>query len=167
MPRLVIVLPLTPLSEGDSFPVKDWPLHVTVLPPFLTDVDPAVIAAAIAAIASVHPTVTAVVGPKEMFGRRQDVPVRLVIPTESLSRLHAALIDAVRPHGASPDEPAFTGNEFRPHITIKNHAAIEEGTAFTLRQVALVDMAPRAATRGRTVLATYALSSAVGNPLDG
>ncbi|KFF60343.1 hypothetical protein JF66_05230 [Cryobacterium sp. MLB-32] len=157
MPRLVVVLPLTPLHEGDSFLVQDWPLHVTVLPPFLTDAEPGVIASAIAEAASSHRTLTAVAGQQEMFGRRTDVPVTVVVPTDELSRLHEDLIDAVRPFGAAPDEPAFTGNEFRPHITIKSHGRIDEGTALTLQQIALVDMAPRASSSGRSVLATFTL----------
>ncbi|KGJ72060.1 hypothetical protein GY21_18000, partial [Cryobacterium roopkundense] len=70
------------------------------------------------------------------------------------------LIETLRPLGASPDEPAFTGAEFRPHITIKNHARIAVGAAFALQQIALVDMAPRAASTGRTVLATINLPAA-------
>jgi len=157
MTRLVVVLPLTPLDEGSSFPVENWPLHVTVLPPFLTDAEPGEIAAAIAAATSAQPALTAVAGHEEMFGRRKDIPVTVVVPTVGLSLLHDALIDAVRPFGASPDEPAFTGTEFRPHITIKNHARIPEQTTFTLRQIALVDMAPRTSSNGRTVLATIDL----------
>ena len=44
MPRLVVVLPLSPMRDGDSFAVKDWPLHITVSPPFLTDAAPSDIA---------------------------------------------------------------------------------------------------------------------------
>lgn len=157
MSRLVVVLPLTPLHAGDSFLVQDWPLHVTVLPPFLTDADPDVITLAIAAAASAHHALTAVAGQEEFFGRRKDVPVTVVVPTDGLSRLHQDLIDAVRPFGAAPNEPAFTGAEFRPHVTIKNHGRVNEGEAFSLRQIALVDMAPRASSSGRTVLAAIDL----------
>ena len=51
MPRLVIVLPVRPLSVGESFAVSSWPLHVTVLPPFLTDAPAGDIAEAMATVA--------------------------------------------------------------------------------------------------------------------
>lgn len=158
MPRLVIVLPLPPLREGDSFAVKDWPLHITVLAPFHTDAEPAAVAAVIASVAAVQPALTVRAGHDELFGRRQNVPVTVIDEHEPLVRLHDALVAAVRPLATSPHEPAFTGPEYRPHITIKGDNRVHEGEEFTLGQIALVDMAPRAAASGRTVLAAFPLS---------
>ncbi len=159
MSRLVVVLPLTPLRTGDSFPVSDWPLHITVLPPFLTDATASVIAGVIAAVVSGQTALTAVAGTDALFGRREDVPVTVVVENEALTRLHRFLTAALRPFGASPDEPAFTGPGFRAHVTAKNHARVHEGDEFSLTQIALVDMAPRSAASGRTVLATLTLPS--------
>ena len=165
MPRLVVVLPLTPLRTGDSFPVSAWPLHITVLPPFHTDAAASVIAGVIAGVVAATPsgrtTVTAVAGADALFGRREDVPVVLIDENPVLTELHRSLVDAVRPFASSPDEPAFTGPGFRAHITIKNGVRVLEGEALTLTQIALVDMAPRSAAGGRTVLATFPLA-----PLD-
>lgn len=169
MPRLVVVLPLSPLRDGDGFAVRDWPLHITVLPPFRTDAAPAEIAAAIASATSTQAPVRATAGQDEMFGRHKDLPVTVLIENEALALLHRTLVDAVRPFAASPDEPAFTGPGFRPHITIKRHGRVHAGDEFSLTQIALVDMAPRSAPSGRTVLATLALparSSTAGRGLD-
>ncbi|TFC80570.1 hypothetical protein E3T23_08430 [Cryobacterium cheniae] len=157
MPRLVVVLPLTPLRTGDSFLVSDWPLHITVLPPFHTDAAASVIARVIAATAAGRTALTAIAGSDALFGRREDVPVTLVHADPALTELHRALVDAVRPVASAPDEPAFTGTGFRAHVTIKNGSRVHEGEALTLTQIALVDMAPRAAAGGRTVLATFDL----------
>ncbi|TFB48727.1 2'-5' RNA ligase family protein [Cryobacterium tagatosivorans] len=157
MSRLVVVLPLHPLQAGDNFAVADWPLHITVLAPFLTDAAPADIAAAIAAAVSGQAALTAVAGPEELFGRRKDVPVTLVVDDGTLARLHRILVDAVRPFAAAPDEPAFTGPDFRAHVTVKRNARAGEGDVLSLSQVALVDMAPRTGPSGRTVLATVSL----------
>lgn len=157
MSRLVVVLPLTPLHDGDSFEVRDWPLHITVLPPFLTDAEPSEIAAAIASAASAQTAVTAIAGPDEMFGRRKDVPVTVLVENEALVLLHGVLVDAIRPFAASPDEPAFTGPGFRPHITVKHHGRVHAGDELSLNQIALVDMAPKSAPGGRAVLATLPL----------
>ncbi|WP_348648573.1 2'-5' RNA ligase family protein [Cryobacterium breve] len=78
MPRLVVVLPLAPLTVGDTFLVRDWPLHVTVLAPFLTDAAPDVIAAALTAAASALPALSVVAGGGERFGRRHDIPVTVL-----------------------------------------------------------------------------------------
>lgn len=155
MPRLVVVLPIEPLHDGDSFAVRDWPLHITVLPPFLTDAPPGDIAGAIAAATASEPAVTAIAGGDEMFGRREDIPVTVIIDNEQLTRLHRTLAAAVRPFAASPDEPAFTGPGFRAHVTVKGDRRVREGEELSLTQVALVDMVPRASPSGRTVLATF------------
>jgi 2'-5' RNA ligase len=157
MPRLVVVLPLAPLTVGDTFLVRDWPLHVTVLAPFLTDAAPRLIAQAIIAAASAQTALRVVAGGRERFGRREDVPVTVLQPDPGLTALHDLVVAAVRPFAASPGEPAFTGTEFRAHVTDKHHARVREGEALLLGQIALVDMAPRAAATGRTVLATIAL----------
>ncbi|TDW28695.1 2'-5' RNA ligase superfamily protein [Cryobacterium psychrophilum] len=158
VPRLVVVLPLSPLQVGDQFPVNEWPLHITVLAPFRTDAAPGHVAALIAAAASAEPAIPAVVGRKQMFGRRHDVPVSVMVENEALTRLHEQLVAAVGPLGESPQEPAFTGAEFTPHITFKNHGRMHAGDTVLLEQIAVVDMAPRSAAGGRTVLATVVLS---------
>lgn len=161
MPRLVVVLPLSPLTAGEGFAVQDWPLHVTVVPPFLTDADPADVAATIARTVAGHPAIRAVAGPDALFGRRHDVPVTLVADDPRLTRLHRVLVEALLPFAASPEEPAFTGAGFRPHITAKSQGRVREGDELTLTQVALVDMAPRSAPGGRTVLAAQPLEPVV------
>jgi 2'-5' RNA ligase len=159
MPRLVVVLPLWPLHAGDSFAVEEWPLHITVLPPFHTDADPAAVAAVIASVHVPDTPVIVTAGHDEMFGRRENIPVTIINDSEALTLLHRDLIEAVRPLAAVPDEPAFTGREFRPHVTVKGESRVHEGDRLTLTQIALVDMAPRASTNGRTVLCAHDFAS--------
>jgi len=157
MSRLVVVLPLQPLQAGESFAVADWPLHITVLAPFLTDAAPADITAAIASAVSGQGALTAAAGRDELFGRRRDVPVALIVDDGALARLHRTLVDVVRPFAAAPDEPAFTGPDFRAHVTVKRNARVHQGDDLSLSQIALVDMAPRTGPSGRTVLSTISL----------
>ena len=173
MTRLVVVLPLTPLRTGDSFLVPDWPPHITVLPPFLTDAPAAQISAAIAAAlspanasttadqtaghATGQATLTLTAGRDELFGRHADIPVTVVVEDEALTALHRRLLAAIRPFAAAPDEPAFTGPGFRAHVTVKRSGRVHEGDVLALTQLAIVDMAPRAFTGGRAVLATLPL----------
>jgi hypothetical protein len=157
--RLVIVLPVAPLRVGASFAVAEWPLHVTVLPPFLTDADPGDVGDAIRVAVGGQAPLTVVAGADALFGRRHDIPVTLVLPHEELTRLHHTLVAAIRPFAAEPDEPAFTGDGFRAHVTHKPPARLHPGQSLSLGQIALVDMLPRAHTAGRTVLATSSFAN--------
>lgn len=157
MPRLVVVLPLAPLRTGESFLVPEWPLHITVLAPFTTDEQPDVIAAAIARTVARLPVITAVAGGDELFGRRHTIPVTLIADNPALTELRRSLVDGIRPFASAPDEPAFTGSDFRPHVTIKQGRRVDAADELVLDQVALVDMAARSLPGGRAVLATFPL----------
>lgn len=159
MPRVVVVLPLTPLQTGDSFAVKHWPLHITVLAPFETDAAPAEIARVTAAALAGSLPFTVVAGPDELFGRHHDIPVTLIDDNAALTRLHNRLVKALRPLATSSNEAAFAGPNFRAHVTVKLQGRVHAGDELRLSQIALVDMAPRAATSGRMVLATLDLVS--------
>ncbi|MDJ0348161.1 2'-5' RNA ligase family protein [Cryobacterium sp. PH29-G1] len=154
MPRLVVVMPLTPLQTGASFFVDQWPLHVTVLAPFETDAAPAEIARVTATALGGFAAVTVVAGQDELFGRRHDIPVTLLDQSPALTLVHDQLILALRPLATAWNAPAFSAREFRAHVTVKLQGRVHAGDVLSLAQIALVDMAPRAAPSGRTVLAT-------------
>ncbi|MGO4692302.1 2'-5' RNA ligase family protein [Glaciibacter sp. 2TAF33] len=162
MSRFVVVLPLAPLRTGESFLVTHWPLHVTVLAPFSTDAAASEITDAIARTIHHQPALTAVAGPLEMFGRRENIPVTVLAENPAVTRLHRTLVNAIRPFATDPDESAFTGRAFRAHVTVKHHARIHDGDELSLNQVALVDMAPRSAPGGRMVLSTLPLGALPG-----
>lgn len=140
MSRLVVVLPLSRLREGDQFAVSEWPLHITVLPPFVTDATGREIGAAIRSAASAHSEIRVVAAQDELFGRRHDIPVTVMADNEKLTSLHRALREAALPFAAAPEVPAFTGTGFRPHVTMKAHGRVHEGDEFALTQLAVVDM---------------------------
>ncbi|WP_157156115.1 MULTISPECIES: 2'-5' RNA ligase family protein [unclassified Diaminobutyricimonas] len=157
MARLVVVLPLEPLRIGQRFAVHHWPLHVTVLAPFTTHASPDEVATVISRTTDGQQAIRAVAGHDELFGRRHDVPVTVLVPNGALDTLHRTLVDAVRPYAASPDEPAFRGTGFRPHVTVKAHGRVLAGDRMLLEQLAVVDMSPRSDPRGRSVLAVHDL----------
>jgi len=157
MPRVVVVVPLSPLRDGDRFRVEDWPLHVTVVPPFSTEASDDEIAGVIEGVTAEHPPFTARAGDERLFGRDNTIPVNLVDEHPDLTRLHRALVAALRPLATDPTERAFTAPVFVPHVTVKGDRRAIAGEQLDLRQVALVDMAARADPRGRSVLATAML----------
>jgi 2'-5' RNA ligase len=158
MPRVVVVVPLEPLREGDRFRVEDWPLHITVVPPFSTEASSAEMATIIAYVAHNHPPLTVVAGGERLFGRHNTIPVNLVDGNPDLTSLHQALVDALRPVAVTQAERAFTSQEFVAHVTVKGHRRVNAGDRLELTQLALVDMAARAEPGGRSVLSTAELA---------
>ncbi|PRY69568.1 2'-5' RNA ligase superfamily protein [Glaciihabitans tibetensis] len=150
-------MPLEPLNTGDSFAVDDWPLHITVVAPFLSDAEPSDVGGIIAGAASRQQSFTVFAGEDALFGRRENIPVTVIVESAPLARLQRTLVDAVRTVAAVPDEPAFTGTRFRAHVTMKRGRRVQQDAALHLTQIALVDMAPRANPGGRSVLATVDL----------
>jgi 2'-5' RNA ligase len=157
MSRVVAVLPLAPLTVGESFLVSAWPLHITIVPPFATEASVPQLAAALEAAIGIEPEFTVVAAGDDLFGRRHNIPVTLVAENRRLTALRARLVRAMRPLATHTDDRAFAGPEFRPHVTVKGANRVFEGDELHLRQVTLVDMAPRQSPSGRTVLAAIPL----------
>jgi 2'-5' RNA ligase len=160
MPRVVVVMPLEPLRAGTRFAVREWPLHVTVVPPFSSHAAIDDIARVIAETTAGTPVFQVTAGGSALFGRRHDIPVTLVEDDPRLTGLHDQLAGALRPLASSASDRSFQATEYRPHVTTKGERHVVEGDVLTLGQVALVDMAPRSSPGGREVLATIALAAA-------
>ena len=158
MPRLVVVIPLEPLRAGTRFAVREWPLHVTVVPPFSTHASVDDVARIVTETASDVPPFEVTAGPSAMFGRRHDIPVTLVEEDARLAALHDALQEALTSLASSGDR-ALEPREYRPHVTAKGERRATEGEVLKLEQIALVDMAPRSSPGGREVLATIELTT--------
>ncbi len=160
MLRVVVVVPLEPLHAGTRFAVREWPLHITVVPPFSTIAAVDDLARVIAETTAGLPRFEVRAGRPAMFGRRHDVPVALVEDDVRLTGLHDALVAALHPFAAPSSERSFQPGPYRPHVTVKGERHAAEGDVLTLGQVALVDMAPRSSPGGRQVLATVDLDQA-------
>jgi 2'-5' RNA ligase len=143
MSRVVVVLPLVPLTVGDSFLVAAWPLHITVVPPFATEAPVPELEAALATAIGDAPAIAVRAVGDDLFGRRHTIPVTLIDDNERLTALQRRLVAAMRGFASTPDDRAFSGPEFRPHVTVKGENRVHNGDDLLLRQVALVDMAPR------------------------
>ncbi|WP_345764676.1 2'-5' RNA ligase family protein [Diaminobutyricibacter sp. McL0608] len=160
MSRVVVVIPLEPLHAGTRFAVREWPLHVTVVPPFSTHATIDDLARAIAETTAGVSAFPVTAGRGALFGRRHDIPVTLVDEDARLTGLHAALTAALHPLALPSSERSFQPGPYRPHVTVKGERRAAEGEVLRLRQVALVDMAPRSSPGGREVLATVELAPA-------
>lgn len=153
--RFVVVLPLSPLAVGDSFSLRRWPLHVTVVPAFITTSPIADVAGALRATVGAVSSVTAIVGDEQLFGPRETLSVNLLEANIPLTLLHDRLCAALP---GRFDRPEFTGVGYRPHITATRHERAHPGDDVLLSQLALVDMEPVTGTGTRAVVATVRLA---------
>lgn len=156
MHRFAIVLPLEPMAVGERYAVRDWPLHITVMPVFATWASRAQLAAGMGEVAARTAPIDAAAGPAELFGPRHDTPVALVDSPE-IRALHRLFIDALDLHVPTFRRPDFTGDGFRAHITATRRGAAEEGQPLHLAQLALVDMQPEPGQGRPAVVAVAAL----------
>ncbi|TFD09390.1 2'-5' RNA ligase family protein [Cryobacterium sp. TMT1-66-1] len=140
MTHLVIVAPLEALTVGDSFPVSRFPLHLTVLPPFLVNIDLAALWQVVAAVSeSTEPLLAEVTG-QGGFGANGEIAVGLIRPIASLLEAHSRLTEALMPLGWVAKEPQYSGEGYRPHITGNNERAVRSGEVFILQELAIVEM---------------------------
>jgi hypothetical protein len=151
------VLPLQLLAVGAGFPLKDWPLHLTVAPTFVIGADDVAadmtaVLTAITPILAAQRTLTVRAGPDAGFGHSGKIPVTLVEPSADVLDLHRRLLDELLTVGAEFDDPEFVGPGYRPHVTVTRSARVSMNDLLTLRQAALVDMTPAGHRRLRRVI---------------
>ncbi|MBT2500387.1 2'-5' RNA ligase family protein [Agromyces sp. ISL-38] len=157
MARFVVVLPLVPLAAGAEFTVAEWPLHVTLIEPFSTELPASAVATVIGRIAHQADTVHASGGEEAMFGRRRDVPVTLVRDGGELEALRSRALDALREEGV---DFGHVREEYRPHVSRKQDRRLRWGERVELGTIALIDMRPSAGSHHRNVIATWQLGAA-------
>lgn len=157
MARFVVVLPLSPLTAGESFTVAAWPLHVTLVEPFATDRPADVVAVALGGVGRTARTISCTAGERAMFGRRHDVPVTLIRDGGELAALRATALAAL---AAADIDAGHVRTDYRPHVTVKRHGGVAPGDRVVLRQLALVDMRPSTGAHHRRVLGAWPLGEA-------
>jgi hypothetical protein len=154
MSRFVVVLPVGELAVGESFPVADWPLHVTLVEPFATALGAEEVAAIVGAALGRPPIVATTAGDRAGFGRRRDVPVTLVHDDGALEAMRRRVLAALRDADV---DVARARLDFRPHVTAKPHGGVMPGERLRFTQLALIDMHPPAGAGTRAVVATWEL----------
>lgn len=143
-PRLVrtyvIVLPLEPVTRGQSFHRSAWPLHVTTVGNFRTEATPdAILDRVERAVAGRRPISIRASG-RALFGPESTIEVALLEKPDPVIELHRTLLAALAAVSIRLDFPDYSGSGFRPHITVMPHGRAKEGDRFELRRLALVEM---------------------------
>lgn len=129
----------SPAASGRAeFPTSDWPLHVTIVPPFETELE----AEAVAALIPRVPPIPVVGARRERFGARRTVPVTVLRDSEPLRSLHTVLVDALEAAGATIRDQRHLRAGFRAHVTDQRSGALHPGERTTLTSIAVVARAP-------------------------
>lgn len=159
MARYVVVLPLSPLVVGDEFTVAQWPLHVTLVEPFSTELDADVLCGALAALASGadERPIQVAVGDDAMFGPRRDILVSLVRDGGEIAALRSGAIARLRDAGVEDLRPRA---DFRPHVTAKRHGRVRRGDRLELGTLALVRLRPPETSHHGRILGSWSLGAA-------
>lgn len=157
MARFVVVLPLVPLAAGAEFTVADWPLHVTLVEPFSTDLPASAVIGIIGRVAEQAAAIRASGDEEAAFGRRRDVPVTLVRDGGELEALRSGALEALREAGV---DLGHVREEYRPHVSHKQERRLRWGERVELGTVALIDMRPDAGSHHRSVIAAWRLGAA-------
>jgi 2'-5' RNA ligase len=150
MSKYVIVSMLEP-EFPQEFQSSDWPLHVTLLRPFETEVGAVKLIELLKKISDTHQELSTTGKSKEMFGEKEDVAVTELICTPELQKLH----DDIKT--AFIDDITFIAHQyptFRPHMTEQNGKSINVGEVIALKNLSLIAINAQL----RTVLSAIALA---------
>lgn len=132
---------IDPVHRGMVFSRGAWPLHIT-LTHFSSELPPDRLAEILGEPASAALGAEIRIGRDDMFGSRRTVPVSLVEHSGALQRLHEDMVQALSESGARITSPHFSGENYRPHVTVTNDRRVNRGDTFRMNQIGLVEMRP-------------------------
>ncbi len=155
-PEFVVVSFLESLQEGDRFPKQDWPLHVTIAPPFSLGNFSPELDQGLRNLSESQTSFAARVGSEALFGPKQDVPVNL-ISSDSLTELHGRIVSELEQHHASFRNRNHVETGYHPHVTHQQEGRLHEGQEITLRTIELVALTSPRDEEAREVIRSYHL----------
>ncbi|GAB3523007.1 2'-5' RNA ligase family protein [Arthrobacter monumenti] len=141
MATFVAVAFIDPVHRGMVFSRGAWPLHIT-LTHFSSDLPPDRLAEILGQPARAALGAEILIGKDDMFGSRRTVPVSLVEHSDVLQRMHEDMVRALSENGADNTSPHFSGENYRPHVTVTDGRRVNRGDTFRINQVGLVEMRP-------------------------
>jgi 2'-5' RNA ligase len=147
-------------ADGAVFGAHAIPLHVTLMGNFGFNGAADAVVPAMSAMAGSLP-ITVTVGADAQFGPRGDVPVSIVVESNALRELHDGIYTRLRRLPISAEEPQYTGDGFRPHITRVAGSQVRSGQSIRLDSLSLVDLRPNGVPDLRRVLATVVSTEVV------
>ena len=157
MQKYVFVKLLEEPPKSGVFDMKNWPLHVTVVPRFAIDMDENKILELVGKAVEGIPPANAVAADDEMFGANHDLRVTLLDMSPALKNLHNELYSQLLDHKAIFDEPQYCGENYRAHATVQKSGRLQKGNKLVIDELALIDMFHDQDIRKRKLLETIKL----------
>ncbi len=117
---------------------SEWPLHLTLAPWFNIDnVDLPKFIDLLDNLFDQSGPLMIRLKDKQWFGHNREVPVMIVDDNERLIKLHESLLSGINQIGRiiATDH---TGNNYRPHITLKDNHKLTSGRKFDLNKIYIV-----------------------------
>ncbi len=139
------------IDEGESFPMTEWPLHITVADIFAITVTDDLMAD-LEGYINFQPYTNSYIKDEGILGV---TPVWLLQNTLELQKTHDTLVGIVENHGAVFNTPAFTRSGFIPHITKQAHSNLKIGDKISLSTTSLVDFFPGENWQQRKVIKCF------------
>jgi len=145
---------ISPVSIGDEFNMKDWPLHITLADVFAIDRSTTDIDTKLKNSISSESSVDVKATRESILGQTRVV---LITKVAGIIELHESIVDLLESNEAIFNSPEFTRKGFLPHSTIQMDERLYEGDKVSINSISLVDMFPDSDWQQRRVLATFTL----------
>lgn len=140
-----------PMDEAETFPMTDWPLHITLVDVFAIDITDELMNDLKEYLDTLPYAITHI----KSEGTLGMTAVWLVENTPKLQAIHDTLVDILEKHGAVFNTPEFTRGGFIPHITKQASSGMKIGDKVSVDFVSLVDMFPDQDWQKRKVLKRF------------
>lgn len=130
-------LEVAPLRVGETYEVL--PLHCTLMPRFLSDMDVAELSALVRPLFQRTPPLQLLGGEIIAFGPQAKL-VNKLRPSAKLQQLHMALYELLQTTDARYTETAWVGKGYIPHISNQADAAISPGANQIVAAIYLIEV---------------------------
>jgi 2'-5' RNA ligase len=141
--KYTIVAFLEEMHEGAEYPSSQWPLHVTVADTFAVGWKATDLSEKLSLLSDRHAPSVVTAAHDEHFGPERQTQVTILKVNDELTALHYDVVALLEDAGAVFNNPQYTREGFRAHITVQPHARLDEGDYVMLDNLAIVDMFPR------------------------
>lgn len=148
------------ISEGALFSSDNWPLHSTLVDTFAIGWNVPTMIRNLKTLLANMPAADSIVEGDTFFGPNQTTQVALLRKSDSLLKLHNAVVAVLQRGGLEVNNPQFTGKGFVPHSTVQKHAWLHEGDQVVFDALTIIDMFPDGDPYQRKVLKTIRVGDA-------
>ncbi len=159
MQKYVFVKLLEQPPDNGVFHMKDWPLHVTVVPLFAIDKTEDELLKLVRKITKNTPPPSATADKDELFGVNHDLRVTILDMSQELKHMHKHIYSQLISRGAVFDQPQYCGENYRAHTTVQKSGRLQRGDKVVIDELALVDMFHNGDIRQRRIIDSIRLKS--------